>query len=124
LATNPRVFEKLRAVIAKDFPVSPDDGGTVEFAGLKSCKYLQWVILETLRLYPVVPTNIRTAVRDTILPVGGGPDGSKPVPVRKGQTVSMIIYAMHRRPDIWGEDVKEFRPERFENRKMDWSFLP
>jgi len=71
-----------------------------------------------------VPVNNRMAVRDTVLPVGGGDDGSKPVSVRKGQLVNFIVYQIHRRKDIWGEDADEFRPERWDGRKIDWSFVP
>jgi len=58
------------------------------------------------------------------LPVGGGEDGTKPVAIRKGQVVAFGVYGMHRRKDIWGEDADEFRPERWERRKMDWAYLP
>jgi len=123
LATNPRVFNKLRNIVLQDFG-SAGSGKKVDFASLKSCRYLQHVVSETLRLYPAVPLNNRQAIRDTVLPVGGGADGTKPVAVRKGQIVGFIVYWMHRRPDLWGEDASLFRPERFEDRKLDWSFLP
>ncbi|KAF2675440.1 cytochrome P450 [Microthyrium microscopicum] len=124
LATHPNVFRKLRNVIIEDFGDSPSSGKKIGFAELKSCRYLQYVINETLRLYPTVPANMRTAIRDTILPVGGGPNGDRPVAIRKGQVVGVFIYNMQRRPDIWGEDADEFRPERFRDRKHDWSFVP
>jgi len=124
LSTHPRVFNKLRTAIISDFGESLDSNKKIEFGTLKSCRYLQYVISETLRLYPVVPLNVRTAVRDTTLPVGGGQDGSKPVPFRKGQTIGMVFYAMYRREDLFGADANEFRPERFEDRKLDWSFIP
>ena len=66
-----------------------------------------------MRLYPVVPLNMRTATDDTILPVGGGPSGSKPVLVRKGDVVLFSAWSMHRRKDLWGADADEFRPVRW-----------
>ncbi|KAI7221636.1 cytochrome P450 [Hortaea werneckii] len=89
----------------------------LDFTSLKSCRYIQHVLNETLRLYQSVPLNSRVAVRDTILPVGGGPDGTKPIAIRKGQQVLWNIYAMQRRKDLWGDDALEFIPERWEDPK-------
>ena len=118
----PGTFQKLRAAVLEEF----DSNNTEEltFTKLKGCRYLQYVINEVLRLYTPVPLNSRVAIRDTILPVGGGPDESDPVAIRKGQSVFFSPYAMHRRADIWGQDVLEFKPERWEGRKTDWAFLP
>lgn len=121
LAQRPDVQQKLRQAVRDDFG---NDTRKINFATLKSCKYLQYILNETLRCWPTVPVNNRTAVRDTVLPVGGGPNRDQPIPVRKGESVTFIIYAMHRRKDIWGEDANEFKPERWEGRKSDWSFIP
>ncbi|KAI9691013.1 MAG: hypothetical protein M1822_008633 [Bathelium mastoideum] len=118
---HPHVFQKLRAVILEEF--DPNDLHGINFASLKGCRYLQYVINETLRLYNPVPLNSRVALRDTILPSGGGPDQKEPVAIRKGQEVLFSPYAMHRRADIWGSDVLEFKPERWVGRKSDWSYL-
>ena len=59
LATKPHVFNKLREEIIKDFGETLEPNTKIDFARLKSCKYLQYVISETLRLTPVVPINLR-----------------------------------------------------------------
>lgn len=73
-----------------------------------------------LRYHPVVPSNLRTAVRDTILPLGGGPDGKSPLFVSKGSIVVYQIYLMHRRKDFYGDDADEFLPERWEKLRPGW----
>jgi len=123
LVRHPQVLAKLRKTILNDFGdyENPRD---ISFATLKSCTYLQHVINETLRLTTIVPINFRNATRDTTLPRGGGPDGSKPIFVRKGQVVEYSIHVLHRRKDIWGDDAEEFKPERWQGRRPGWEFLP
>jgi cytochrome P450 len=77
-----------------------------------------------LRLYPVVPTNSRFAIRNTTIPCGGGPDGRSQIFVAKGQIVSYSLYDMHRRKDIYGSDAEEFKPERWETLRAGWGYLP
>jgi cytochrome P450 len=72
------------------------------------------VTLSGLRLYPPVPLNNRCAIKTTILPSGGGPDGSSPILVRKGEVVIMSQYVMSRKRNIYGADADDFRPERWE----------
>lgn len=64
-------------------------------------------------------------MRDTTLPVGGGPDGKSPIVVAKGQLVAFSVYMTHRRTDLWGDDALEFRPGRWAERTIPaWQFLP
>lgn len=77
-----------------------------------------------LRLYPIVPFNIREAKRDTFLPVGGGPDGKSPVHVPKGHEVIFSVYTLHRDPEVFGPDADEFRPERWGKIRPSWAYLP
>lgn len=77
-----------------------------------------------LRLYPIVPFNLREAIRDTYLPVGGGPDGKSPLFVAKGEEVMFSLYTMHRDPEVFGVDAHEFRPERWEKIRPGWAYLP
>jgi cytochrome P450 len=123
LARQPEAWTKLRAEVLQIFGAE-GQGEEITFAKLKSARYVQYVINETLRLYPVIPLNNRIAVRDSVLPVGGGPDGKAPIAVRKGTLVMFSDYIMHRREDIWGEDVLEWKPERWVDRKQGWEYLP
>jgi cytochrome P450 len=123
LARNPDVFAHLRSTILSTFgPYSTTQN--ITFAALKSCQYLQYVMNEVLRLYPVVPFNRRNATRDTTIPRGGGPDGQDPVYVRKGQSVIYTTHVMQRRKDLWGPDADQFKPERWANRKAGWEYIP
>jgi len=94
------------------------------FASLKACKAITHILYETLRLYPLAPINGRRALKDTVLPTGGGPDRKQPIAVRKGEQIRYSMYVMHRRHDIWGDDADEFRPDRWEKRKLGWEFIP
>jgi cytochrome P450 len=100
------------------------EGGAPTLKGLRSLKYLQACLDESLRLHPPVPRNYRIAVRDTVLPVGGGPEGRNPVLVQAGTEVGYSVYAMHRRKDVFGDDAGDIRPERWEHLRPGWAFLP
>src|SRR3569833_4686058 len=47
-----------------------------------------------LRLHPVVPANTRQAAVDTTLPVGGGPDGTQPIFVKKGTSILFFVFVL------------------------------
>jgi len=123
LVRHPEVYDKLRRTILEEFGTNLRPGD-ITFVNLKACVYLQHVLREALRLYSVVPMNSRRAVRDTTIPVGGGPDGTAPVYVKKGQEVNYYVHIMHRRKDLWGPDADEFKPDRWVGRKVGWEFLP
>ncbi|XP_042500101.1 cytochrome P450 704C1-like [Macadamia integrifolia] len=76
-------------------------------AALVKMHYLHAALTETLRLYPVVPTDGRCAETDDVLP-----DGFR---LKKGDGVNYMAYAMGRMNYIWGEDAEEFQPERWLN---------
>lgn len=128
LVRNPRVLTKLRNVVLEDFGEYISDLETVvrdiTFQKLKNCQYLQHVMKETLRLHSIVAFNSRMAVKDTILPTGGGHDGTMPVFVPTGTEVNFSTHVMHRRRDLWGEDADEFVPERWESARPGWSYVP
>jgi len=71
-----------------------------------------------LRLYPTLPLNIRFANKSTVLPRGGGPDGSSPVLLCEGAGIAFSVYHLHRLKEIYGEDSRMFRPGRWESGEL------
>lgn len=66
-------------------------------------------------------------MKRTIIPVGGGPDGTSPVLIPRGTGVGYSVYHMHRRKDLYGPDATDFRPERWEGTELEhigWGFMP
>lgn len=85
---------------------------------LRTCTVMQHSIYEVLRKYPTLPLLSRNALKDTVLPRGGGPDGSQPIAVPKGTPVTCCLYLMHRREEEWGPDAEAFVPDRCKRRRV------
>ncbi|KAI1482004.1 cytochrome P450 [Daldinia eschscholtzii] len=101
---------------------------TPTYEDLKNMSYLRHTLNETLRLYPAVPFNIRSALEDTTLP---STPGNPPIAVVKGDVVVYSTLSMHRRKDLYPptsekfEDPAIFSPERWENwTPKPWQYLP
>lgn len=125
LSQRPEVWYKLKQEVYAQF----GDGHNVQFdkisfESMKKCNYLKWCINEALRMYPPVSRNLRVATKATTLPRGGGNHGESPVFLPKGAHVILSIFGCHRQKSIYGEDANEFRPERWENLKPGWNFMP
>ncbi|KAJ1302922.1 hypothetical protein OPQ81_003220 [Rhizoctonia solani] len=109
LAENPAIMAKLRGEVlgrlgTSNYPTSDD---------FKEMKYLRAVLNETLRLFPPVPMNERTAVKSTVLHSGG-----KKYYVPAGANMPYSVIHMHRRKDLWGPDAEEFDPERWLDERL------
>lgn len=116
LSRNPEMVKKLRAEI---FEHVGGEDKLPTYEHLKNMPYLKAVLNETLRLYPVVPFNVRLALKDTTLPRGGGPDGSEPLPVLKDTPCGYSTLCLHRDPSMYPPasdtfaDPAIFSPERW-----------
>ena len=124
LEAHPEVFSSLKKAVIDTFGTETTPLAAVTYENLRSCTYLQCVVSEVVRLYPTGPLNARKSSVDTVLPTGGGPDGQSPIAVQAGTTVAYNTYLMHRREELWGSDSWEFKPERWENRKAGWEYIP
>ncbi|KAK6923096.1 Cytochrome P450 [Dillenia turbinata] len=82
----------------------------VDKSDLSKLPYLQNVILETLRLCPVVPLLL-PHYSSKECQVSG-------FDILSGTMVLVNAWTIHRDPDLW-EDPMSFRPERFENCEAD-----
>ncbi|XP_027908929.1 11-oxo-beta-amyrin 30-oxidase-like [Vigna unguiculata] len=77
---------------------------TPKFDGLSQLKVVTMVIYEVLRLYPPTIFFNRTLQKDMNL-------GNLSLPA--GVKVALPIFLLHQDGDIWGDDAKEFNPQRF-----------
>ncbi|KZM23844.1 heme binding [Ascochyta rabiei] len=128
LSLSPAIASKLRQEIL-DTVGRPASKPTYQH--LKSMKYLQHVLNETLRLYPVVPYNVRVALTDTTLPTGGGPQGDQPIGVLAGTPIGYSTLVMQRRRDLYPAastgfaDPTLFVPERWDSwTPPSWTYVP
>ena len=121
LARRPDIYAKLRNAINDE--VGLDQSAPIsDYSALRGCEYLENCLTESLRLVPPISRTSREAARDTTLPRGGGADGNLPVFVPKGTMVVINLFALHHRADLYGDDVEDFRPERWENGLKGWNF--
>ncbi|XP_010555669.1 PREDICTED: cytokinin hydroxylase-like [Tarenaya hassleriana] len=100
LAIHPEWQEKLREEIRQVVGDSE-----IDYNKLGGLKKMSWVMNEVLRLYSPAPNAQRQARRD--IEVGDG------IIVPTGTNIWIDLVAMHRDPELWGDDVFEFKPERF-----------
>ncbi|KAK0215085.1 cytochrome P450 [Armillaria fumosa] len=104
LTENPQIVKRLREEIAEALGDKQPS-----YADIRDMKYLRAFLNETLRLYPPVPFDSRTANVDTTLPNKTG----RPYYVAKDTKVLWGVFWMHRRTDLWGPDALDFDPDRF-----------
>ncbi|KAM0281820.1 hypothetical protein ACHAQH_003309 [Verticillium albo-atrum] len=110
LVRNPELIERLKTEIST---VITSKDTEITRKEIQQLPFLRCCLNETLRLYPQLPVNVRYAARTTILPRGGGPDGTAPVLLKKGNGVGWSTYHLHRLKSLYGSDADEYRPDRW-----------
>ncbi|ORZ25556.1 cytochrome P450 [Absidia repens] len=102
---HPEVEEKLVQEIRTHVPEELEQDSPALYEAIKDMKYAYAVLYETLRLHPSVPVNQKQALKDDILPDG--------TPLKSGDVFIWSTYSLGRNKEIWGDDAKEFKPERW-----------
>ena len=97
LAANPEKRDRMLAEIDEVL-----QGREPEFQDLNKLKYVEMVLDEAMRLYPMFPFIEREAVADTTL-------GEYHIP--KGTTLGFVGWTTHRDPKHW-PNPESFEPER------------
>ncbi|KAI0916862.1 hypothetical protein AcW1_007802 [Taiwanofungus camphoratus] len=118
LALHPHVLKRLREEIL-------DRVGSTRYPDLddlREMKYLRAVINETLRLFPAVPSNIRSPVKATTLP--SPVPGGKPFYIPAHSNVSYQVLHMQRNKELWGPDADVFDPDRFLDERLNKYLVP
>lgn len=104
LCKYPEVQRKMREEIHEKLPSPRKSGSQVTAADLDNCRYIHAVCNEVLRIMPPVALTMRVAKDDATI-------GDQFIP--KGTIVVLAPYAVNASTKLWGEDAKEFNPERW-----------
>ncbi|KAH8831094.1 cytochrome P450 [Flagelloscypha sp. PMI_526] len=119
LAQHPHVLERLRSEILEKLGTSRRP----TFDVFRDMKYLRAVLNETLRLYPVVPFNLKTTIDAQLWPNMQDPH-AKPWYIPAGAQLPQIFTVLHRRKDLWGPDALDFDPDRFIDDRLKKYLIP
>uniref|UniRef100_A0A8C6VAI6 unspecific monooxygenase n=1 Tax=Neogobius melanostomus TaxID=47308 RepID=A0A8C6VAI6_9GOBI len=114
LAVNPEVMEKLQAEIDSTFP----NKASAQYQEVMQMEYLDCVVNESLRLYPIASRLERVAKAS--VEING-------LLIPKDMVVMVPTWPLHRDPDIWPEP-EAFKPERFSKENKDnidpYTYMP
>jgi len=100
LLRNPEVLQKARAQVDA---VLGDEMPRVEH--LAQLRYIEQVLMETLRIWPTASIFAVRPRHDTIL--------AGKYPLTTADSIMILEPMLHRDPKVWGDDPEAFRPERF-----------
>eukprot|EP01018_Ginkgo_biloba_P006296 Gb_11310 [translate_table: standard] len=106
LLRNPHVMKRVQ----EELDSVVGNHRRIKEADLSSLEYLQCVVKETLRLFPVAPLMVPHESME------GCTVGGYHIPAKTRLIVN--VWAIGRDPDVW-EDPLAFRPERFMERDID-----
>ncbi|XP_011150775.1 cytochrome P450 9e2 [Harpegnathos saltator] len=107
IAVNDDVYKRLQSEIDQ---VLEETNGQVSYETINNMEYLDAVVNETLRMYPLAIMWDRECIKDFELPPTV--TGAKPFILKKGQSVWVPVYGLHHDPKYF-KDPEKFNPDRF-----------
>lgn len=122
LALNIDIQRKLRNEILDTYK---ECNGKLTYESLMKMKYMDMVVSETLRKWPIIAAPDRISIKPyTIQPVN---PKEKPVELPVDSVIWIPIFGIHRDPQYYPEPDR-FNPERFSNENKDnikpYTYLP
>ncbi|XP_075167554.1 uncharacterized protein LOC142239648 [Haematobia irritans] len=126
LAKKPQLQERLRQEITEALVM--EKNGFLSYEKIHSLEYLNMIVEETLRMYPVLPFLDRQHQRPSGIRKGFNLKPYYEYALPDKMPVYIPIYAIHRDPKYW-PNPNEFDPERFSanNKNLNnnsMSYLP
>lgn len=109
LAQYPRVQKKLQAEL--DSALCSEEG-VIQYESAKRLKYLEVCINEGLRLLSTSSMGLPRVIGKGGLEVCGRR-------FKEGTILSVPSYTIHRNTKVWGDDIEEYRPERWFERDVN-----
>lgn len=106
LAIHKDVQQKVVDELHEVFSSSED---SVDFEILNKLPYLELVLKETMRLFPISAFTLRTVREDFQL---------DEYVIPAGANIYLPVFSLHRDKNHWGDDADLFIPERFEPEKF------
>ncbi|KAF1816447.1 cytochrome P450 [Eremomyces bilateralis CBS 781.70] len=109
LMKYPSAYQKLMAELdgaVRTGLIEDRGNGTVSWAEAQKLPYLDAVIQESFRLHPAAGLTL-----ERVVPAHGMDILGEHIP--GGTIVGCNAWVLHRRPEIFGKDVDNFRPERW-----------
>ncbi|CAD6213549.1 unnamed protein product [Miscanthus lutarioriparius] len=107
LVKNPQVMHKAQLEVRETFKGQDK----INEGDLIKLRYLQLVIMETLRLHAPAPLLLPRECRESCQVMG--------YDVPKGTKLFVNVWAIARDTKLW-HDAEEFKPERFESSSIDF----
>jgi cytochrome P450 len=121
LALHPEIQMKILREVTNLWPdgAPTPDSFTTHKESMPRLEYTTAVIRETIRMFPPAPRLSKNVTTDTCVKVkifdSHSLEAVREVdfPIKAGTDVVLDISGLHMNPLLWGDDVEDFKPERF-----------